>query len=580
MKFSVSIHAVFVGVGLSLMAAAMNCSKSDNPTTNSTSDAASGSSAPSGQPNILFVLADDQRADSAQCMAKLHSLIGSNGVNFSLNFAATPLCCPGRSSILTGKYAHNHGVITNGDINEGATKVNGAEAFKDKGNEQLAFVKWLQAAGYRTALFGKYLNGYENQTNADENHDGKPDNYIPPYWDDWFAFPSPDYFNFQLVQRAHTDTETKRVCYSPADGTGPTNATGSTDVATCKKNTDSFDNSQENYATDVLKNHAINFIKTAAADKKPFFAYFAMYSPHAPYQSPSRYQVDVDSKKASFTEAATDRLKDCSLFDWNDRPKSFLEDDMTDKPEWIQANVAVDRKNQKKADFDIMRKKQLVSVLATEDALEEMMAVLESTGQKNNTLIVYSADNGYAWGEHWYGTKNCAYEECSRVPLIVYDPRAPQGGTTFPGMILNVDIAPTVAEWAGVKIPDGTLINGMSFANIASGKSTTWSRDRVLTECWGDEKGKAKGLVDTHASARTTKWKYIEHYVDEARTAIKTRQDGKAEIELYDLENDPYELDNLSIISDAQLTAKGLTRASEQAAEAEMKAKLLQLEKD
>src|SRR5262249_6252839 len=150
------------------------------------------------------------------CMPKLQELIGAKGVRFIRNYASTPLCCPGRSTVLTGKYAHNHGVRTNGDVEEGDTVTTaGAIDFQQNGNEEIVFAKALRAAGYRTGLIGKYLNGYERQMKVDTDGDGIPDHdrYVPPYWDDWHVFDGPRFFNFRLIEKDADAALAKRVCY-------------------------------------------------------------------------------------------------------------------------------------------------------------------------------------------------------------------------------------------------------------------------------------------------------------------------------------------------------------------------------
>lgn len=156
----------------------------------------SGGSAPGGRPNIVFILTDDQRAESVSCMPKLRKLLLDKGVSFGNSFASTSLCCPARSTLLTGLYAHNHGVLQNGDVEDGEeTKTPGALDFRKNGGEAKNLARWLKEAGYRTSFFGKYLNGYDKVMQREGT-------YTPAYWDDWYAFPHAEYFDFQLVEKA------------------------------------------------------------------------------------------------------------------------------------------------------------------------------------------------------------------------------------------------------------------------------------------------------------------------------------------------------------------------------------------
>ena len=123
------------------------------------------------RPNIVLILTDDLDARSLEFMPNVAELLGRQGTTFANAFVTTPLCCPSRASILRGQYAHNHGVLGNG------RESGGFDAFSRFGQDQSTIATWLQAAGYRTALVGKYLNGYAEGVMP----------YVPPGWDEWFA---------------------------------------------------------------------------------------------------------------------------------------------------------------------------------------------------------------------------------------------------------------------------------------------------------------------------------------------------------------------------------------------------------
>ena len=296
-----------------------------------------------------------------------------------------------------------------------------------------------------------------------------------------------------------------------------------------------MDDGAENYSTDILAKHAIEIIRSASKEKVPFFIYFAPKAPHGPFQSPARYQSDP--KKSVFTQEAMDRLGTCSLFDWKDRPPSYLEKDVSDKPTWIRDAAG----SEKVGKLDDVRRGQLASVLATEDAMAEILATLDRTGQRENTILIYIGDNGYSWGEHGYRGKNCAYDVCSRVPFFYLDPRrkvAP--GATNDALVADIDIAPTIAGLAGATVPADQKMDGTPLQGLFEAPARPW-RDHMLTECWGLGR---KAHPDTHASVRSKKWKYVEHYEDEARTRL-VKSGSRDDVELYDLEKDPYELKNV-----------------------------------
>ncbi|MFO0617518.1 MAG: sulfatase [Polyangiaceae bacterium] len=518
-------------------------------------------SGPHRPPNILFLLSDDQRADSLSCMPKLKQELGAKGVTFSHYFASTPLCCPARTTLMTGLYAHNHHVRTNGDADdEEGEEVQGdpgAVQFNKEGNEQKVIAKYLQSAGYLTGHFGKYLNGYDKILKTDAR-------YVPPYWNEWHAFPHAEYYDFILVEQGKAFPKTKRTCFL-SDAAG-----GRKKEKKCKDDVDEVvDDGKEHYSSDVLASRVVDFVKDAHDAGKPFFAYVALKAPHGPFQSPRRYQPDP--KKVEFTDEAMRRLGACELFERKDPPPSVLEADVSDKPKWIQELEG----KTKPSKIDAIRKQQLVSLLGNEDALESILDALDAAGERDNTILVYAGDNGFSWGEHHYTSKNCAYEECERVPLVIYDPRRPQSGSrTSDALVADVDIAPTLLDLAGVTWPTGNKVNGVSLGAILRDPSATFPRDEILVECWGNQKPAHPPIV---AGVRTRSWKYVVQYADGDLTKPSVGSAKAPTIELYDLQKDPYELDNLLAIPSEARTAKGYTQAGIDGVVTEMKGRLEQL---
>ena len=192
------------------------------------------------KPNIVLIVADDMRADQLAYMPRTLSLLGGEGITFENAYATTPVCCPSRASILTGKYTHNHRVLTNR---------RGFQTFRSSGAETETVAAKLDAAGYSTVLVGKYLNGYSAENAG----------HIPPGWDEWYAKlgVNTPYYDYSLSENGRI------VRY------------GST---------------VEDYRTDVEAGKAIDFIHRAADDPEPLFVYLAPSSPHAPYVPAPRHQ--------------------------------------------------------------------------------------------------------------------------------------------------------------------------------------------------------------------------------------------------------------------------------------------------
>jgi N-acetylglucosamine-6-sulfatase len=138
------------------------------------------------QPNIVFILTDDMRKDDMMYMPKTQSLLREQGMGFRNAFVSNAICCPSRATIMRGQYSHNTGVWSNSSTDSPSTTIGGWRAYQDNSNEADNVATRLQSAGYRTGLFGKYLNGY----NTTE---------VPPGWDRWFAHVNGiDYYDYQI----------------------------------------------------------------------------------------------------------------------------------------------------------------------------------------------------------------------------------------------------------------------------------------------------------------------------------------------------------------------------------------------
>ena len=202
-----------------------------------------------GKPNIVFILADDMRADDLWYMPKTRSLLMEQGMRFNSAYVSYGMCCPSRATIMRGQYAHNHGVWSNLNGPDG-----GWRGYKNHGNERDNLATRLDDAGYRTGLLGKYLNFYRGTS-------------VPPGWDDWFAFHHRlDYFDY----RVNDNGAVKR-----------------------------YGTERSDYSTDVLRNQTLQFIDTSVAHSRPFFAYVAPKAPHGPFPaSIPRHQHDYDGERA------------------------------------------------------------------------------------------------------------------------------------------------------------------------------------------------------------------------------------------------------------------------------------------
>jgi len=272
-------------------------------------------------------------------------------------------------------------------------------------------------------------------------------------------------------------------------------------------NIDGKNEKTSGYVTDLLSDYAVDFIKQK--HEKPFAFCLWHKAVHQP-DTPAERHKNLYSGEDPF-------------------PKSpNMHDDLSDKPVLTRKLATTSPAGH--PDHGVPEKQifgQLRCIQAVDDGVGRIFKALEETGQLDNTVIIFSSDNGYFWGEHNLGDKRAAYEESIRDPLLVRYPRLIKPGLIVEKMALNIDIAPTILDLAGVEIP--TSMQGKSLLPLFEGKSANW-RTSFYGEYFHE---KPYPLIPTWQSVRTEDWKYV-HY---------TEIDGMDE--LYDLKNDPFEMNNL-----------------------------------
>jgi len=464
--------------------------------------------AASGRPNFVLILTDDLDATTTpywKVLPKTKRLLADRGLTFTNAFGPTPICCPARTTILTGKYAHNTGVITNGGDHGGYA------TFNRNGNEQHTVALQLQRAGYRTALIGKYLNGYAD----DPTH-------VPPGWTEWYGAPSNTFYNGYDYTLNENGTLVK-YGHAPAD-----------------------------YSTDVVGRKALAFIDHSAAAGSPFFLYLASTAPHLPLGPPPRY------KNNRWAHASVPKTP------------NYMEPDLSDKPQWLRDSGAkrLQQKGWTERDF----RNRMGSLLAVDDMVAALIKRLETKGLLSNTYLVFASDNGYNNGSHRLIHKMAPYEESLRVPLVITGPKIRHGTTN--AFALHTDFTPTWLELAGLPIPDD--VDGASLVPILRNKTpASWRTDFVaqyFSGGAGDGIGaeltpdvyydtaviKAGQEIPTYEALRTSRYLYVDWHEFPAGGAI-------TESELYDLREDPFQLQNLladpaTATANAALVARLRTR--------------------
>ena len=358
--------------------------------------------AESRRPNIIFILTDDLDTEYPngtwiEHFPRLKALLADQGTTFKNFFVSLSLCCPSRTSILRGQYAHNTQIFTNTAPGGGFQKAH------DLGREESTFATWLHDAGYRTILIGKYLNGYPGALRPE---------YIAPGWDEWFSGEKNQYRQFNYTANDNGQI----VAYGDAP---------------------------EDYEQDVFRDKAVDFIRRVATAPYPFFMWMTPYSPHQPATFAPRHA-------AAFPDVTAPR------------PPTFNQPDVRGAPSWVQHRPLLTPARIKA--LDALYRKRLQSMLAVEETVEAIITTLRQTGQLDNTYLFFSSDNGFHLGQHRLPAgKNTEFEEDLHVPMIVRGPGVPRG-RVLEHLALNIDVAPTFAELAGVPIPD--FVDGRSLVPL------------------------------------------------------------------------------------------------------------------
>lgn len=359
----------------------------------------------SPRPNILFILADDLDLEGASHMPRVKALIADQGITFTSFFVTEPICCPSRASILTGQYPHNHQILFN------VPPLGGFAKFRERGGETSTIATWLKAAGYRTGLFGKYMNGYPANTPQ----------HVPPGWAAWHGtFDNENYFNYRVNE----------------DGT-----------------VRSYGDKPEEYETDVNAAKIVRFLEEAEArDSEPWFVYFAPYAPHGDprlglgQEGPS---LPAPRHRAAFPNAMAPRTP------------GFNEDDVNDKPAHVRRARLTPGQE---AVLDQLYRERLRSLLAVDEAIDRFVRTLTRLGELSNTYVIFTSDNGYHLGQHRFMSgKFTLYEEDIRVPAFVRGPGVPVKERRD-DFALNIDWAPTFAEIAGANAPE--TVDGRSLVPL------------------------------------------------------------------------------------------------------------------
>jgi N-acetylglucosamine-6-sulfatase len=455
-------------------------------------DSATAGTGVAKKPNIIVVETDDQTLESmrSETMPNVIKLLGGEGTTFTNAVVTTPLCCPSRATFLTGQYGHNNGVQSNRP---------GYAGLQDRGS---VLPTWLRNEGYVTAHLGKWLHQYETTI--------KPKTKVAPGWDEWYTALEPRaYYDYPLFVNGEKEM---------------------------------FGDSKRDHLTSVLNRTAVELIREYLPKRKPLYLQLDQYAPHS----------GPGSKTERCQSAAVPSPGDENLFKDEPLPEppSFNEEDISDKPSFIRSQNSLDAE----AIENIQRRYgcSLASLAGVDRGVKKIWRALGETGERDNTVILFTSDNGFFYGEHRLPkSKFRVYEEAIRVPLVMRVPQSLLGGAPVPDVarqVTNADITATLLELAGARPcsskGDCRVLDGRSLTGLMTGQDAGFPQDRGIVIEFKEE-GVPSELTAScvFTALRTTTQLYVEHSSVPAEGGTQCKPAD--EVEHYDLANDPFELDNL-----------------------------------
>lgn len=455
------------------------------------------------QPNIVFIMSDDHayQAISAYGHGLNHTpnidRIATEGVIFNQGFVTNSICAPSRAVMLTGKHSHINGKVDN---------------ILPYNWDQDNFAKQLQKSGYQTALVGKiHLKG------------------LPQGFDYSNVLPGQgEYYNPDFIENG------VRKQY-------------------------------QGYVTKVTTNIALDWLQNKRKKDAPFLLLYHQKAPHRTWMPEEKYFTLFEDKEfelpANFYDDYSGRLAaskhemgiykdmdvvyDLKMLDVEGALKTryrkafenqYNRMDSLQKKAWdaYYTPIIKDFKEKKYQGKDLAKwkfnryiKDYLRTIQSVDDGVGEILEYLDTQGLSENTIVVYTSDQGFYLGEHGWFDKRFMYEESFRTPILMKYPKEIKPGTTIDKLVQNLDFAPTFLDYAGVEIPKD--VQGESFRKLVNGEVSEW-RDAIYYTYY---EFPGEHHVKRHYGIRTARYKLIHFYYDIDAW------------ELYDLEKDPSEMKNL-----------------------------------
>lgn len=432
------------------------------------------------RPNIVFIMSDDHASHAMSCYDS--RINKTPNIDRIANEGILFDNCFCTNSICSPSRA----AILTGKYNH----LNGVKSIEDHlDGRQMTFPKLLQGAGYQTAMIGKWHLG----------HGGNAD---PTGFDFWSVVPGQgEYHNPEFIEMGNR----KRF---------------------------------EGYATDLITDFSVDWLNKRD-ENRPFMLMCHHKAPHRPWQP--------DEKHAHLYE---DEIIP--------EPETFYDDYSTRSQAAVEARMRIDRdmndedlKSKSPADLTPIEEKKWIyqryikdylrCIASIDDNVGRLLDYLDDNGLTENTIIIYTSDQGFFLGDHGWYDKRFMYEESLRMPFTIRYPRAIKAGSRTDAMVLNVDFPSTFLDYAGIAIPED--MQGHSLRSIFNGETPKDWRTSMYYRYWMhlDEHHN----VYSHYGIRTDRYKLIYYYAEALGTSGSIEEDRSPEWELFDLERDPYEMNNV-----------------------------------
>jgi arylsulfatase A-like enzyme len=430
-------------------------------------------------PNILFIMSDDHAAHAMSCYrSRINRTpgldrIAQGGMRFDSCFCTNSICAPSRAAILTGTYNHVNGVTTL------ATKMD---------NRLQTFPKLLQAAGYQTAMVGKW-------------HLGQGPAHEPTGFDYWCALPGQGlYHDPEMIEMGAKQTV-------------------------------------PGYVTDLITDRSLAWLKQRDP-QRPFCLLCHHKAPHRPWEPAPRHMDTL--KHTTIAEPAT-------LYD-NYRNRAHaaaaasmrIDRDLNETDLKEPVPDALSDMEVKQWKYQRYIKDYLGCIAAVDEGVDRMLDYLDEAGLAEDTIVIYTSDQGFFLGDHGWYDKRFMYEASLRMPFVIRYPREIRPHATNKDMILNVDFAPTLLDLAGVDVP--AEMQGRSFRPLLRGEVPADWQTSMYYRYWMHL---ADHNVYAHYGLRTLRYKLIYYYADAAGQPGSIDEAREPEWELFDLETDPQEMNNV-----------------------------------